>query len=344
MAAIFLLAFCFHLLGQYDVIVYRATPAGISAAVTIHREGAKVLIIEPSHRPGGMMTNGLSASDVCFTWVIGGFAREFFEKIGEKYGRRIGWRFEPKVAQMIFSAYLKDIPVKYSERIVKANVSKKKLRSVVTNNGSTYSANIFIDASYEGDLMALAGVTYRVGREAKHEYEESLAGFRINSVRDQFPESLKARDTKNRLLSGVKKIEIPETGSGDRGVMAYNYRLCVTRKRSNRVKFKRPKHYTRRSYELLGEYIQKKPVTRIRELFHFLSIPNQKFDLNNFGPFSTNWVGHSWTYPEASSEERRRIEIKHKLYTQGLLYFLSHDTAVPQRIRRKIRIFGLCKD
>ncbi len=327
----------------YDVVVYRATPAGISAAIQLKRDNKHVVIIEPLERIGGMMTNGLGASDICNRRFIGGLAREFFKKVGQEYNQSISWNFEPKVALKVFKRMTSEIPIVRSD-IQDVIVSDGKIIRVKLKSGSFLEARLFIDASYEGDLLAKAGVSYAVGRESKDEYGESYAGFRISKGREQITFNLPSRDRSGRLYFGVNSGQVVPPGQGDRKIMAYNFRLCLTSHGPNKVNFSKPSGYDRSKYFLHAKYIRMKPVRRINEILNLLPLPNQKFDLNNRGPFSTNLVGENWDYPEADGITRERIFKQHKLYLQGLLFFLANDHLVPASLRLQMKKYGLCRD
>ncbi|MCS6961867.1 MAG: FAD-dependent oxidoreductase [Deltaproteobacteria bacterium] len=328
---------------SFDVVVYKATPAGISAAVSVKRLGKTVLILEPAKRVGGMMTNGLGASDVCLFRYIGGFAREFFNKVGQKYGHSIFWRFEPKVSLAVFEEYLRDLPMLRKD-ISTVSVNDKKIASVTMEDGTEVRGKIFIDASYEGDLLAIAGASYRVSRESSMDYNESLAGFRLSTREGRIPVKIKARDGSGDLHFGVQNSKILPKGTAHHGIMAYNFRLCLTRIPSKKVRFRKPLIYDRKAYHLHLQYIEKNGIRNVSQLFRFLRIPGGKYDLNNRGPFSSNFIGENWDYPEANKANRKMIVAKHKSYLQGLLYFLANDPAVPFPLRRQMSQFGLCRD
>lgn len=341
---LFLLKSFLVILGEdFEIVVYRATPAGISAAVTAKRLGSTVVIIDDSRRVGGMMTHGLGASDVCLTRVIGGFAKEFYQRIGRAYGKSISYLFEPKVALSVFKEYLRGIPVVKSD-IESVYITNGEIRYITLESGVRIAGKMYIDASYEGDLAYLSGVTMRTGRESVSEYGESLAGFRWSFREGQVNVPIKARDSSGRLRFGVKPFSSVRTGSSHDGIMAYNVRLCLTRDKRNKRSFPKPANYNRRLYDLYALYIRSKPVRDVSEILNLQAIPRNKFDLNNRGPFSTNVVGENWDYPNSDRATRRQIKEFHKTFVIGLLYYLSNDMMVPVRLRSQIKQYGLCKD
>lgn len=331
-----------------DVLIYGATPAGITSAIAVHRAGHKALIIESSNHIGGMMTGGLSAADICAERTIGGISKEVFSKIGRHYNEPFAKRFEPHVAQAVFDKLIAENKLQIIRGFSIKGISKKnrKITAIYLDDGRKLEASAFIDASYEGDLLAKAGVSYTIGRESGETYNESMAGVRPDGgpERHQFKGKFSGRDSKGKLISGIQLDKMPPLGSADKKTPAYNFRPCITKRAEIRVPFSKPEDYSRDKYELLSRFLAASPKTTHKDLFTILKVPNGKYDLNNGGPFSTNLIGGSWDYPDGDAKTRERIALNHKQHIQGLLYFLSADTAVPKHLREEISSWGYCGD
>jgi len=247
---------------NYDVIVYGATPGGISAALAASREGASVLIVEPTRWIGGMVTGGLASTDVGNEKVIGGIAREFFTRAAASKAGTPMWYAEPQVNMATFKALLQETKVQViTERNLKS-ISRDgdRIDSLVTSDGKRHEAKVFIDATYEGDLMARAGVKYHVGREANAEYGETLNGVQVHKTHQfELPVDpyVVEGDPKSGLLPGVQTGDADPPGTGDRRIQAYNFRLCLTEDPDNRIPFERPAGYDPKEYVLLGRYLAK---------------------------------------------------------------------------------------
>ncbi len=339
---------------SYDLVVYGGTAGGVITAVSAAREGLRVALLEPHGHVGGMVSGGLTATDFGKKAVIGGISLEFFERVGRRYGEPIGWYFEPHVAEEVFLEMLKEasVPVFFRHRLrEKTGVGKKgtKVIEIRLENGSVFRGAIFADASYEGDLMAQAGVSYTWGREGTAQYGESLAGVRDKTPKHQFLVRVPAHDEKGRLLPEIQAGPKGEPGQADRKVQAYNFRLCLTDVKENQVPYPRPKGYDPKRYALLARYIQAfaqangRP-PRMGELMNPVKMPKGKTDTNNNGPFSTDYIGGNWDYPEASYATRAGIWQAHVDYIQGFLYFLANDPQVPAPLHDEINRWGLAKD
>lgn len=328
----------------FDVIVYGGTPAGVMAAHAAHEEGAAVLLIEPTRHVGGIISSGLGGTDHCRKEVVGGAAKRFFERNGKFYNRPIEWRTEPSKAEAIFEELLSGIRVVREARVVKLKATGPRISAVHTQDGQEFSGKVFIDATYEGDLLPLAGVSFTIGREGQAQYGEKLAGVFHTDTRDQFPEGVTGLAKDGTLLPTVLPSGPGRRGDADRKVSAYNFRPCITAKPENRRPFYKPEGYDERQYELLLQYLRVRKTTRFGEMFRFLKVPNGKIDLNNNGPFSTDYIGQNWDYPGAGFEERGAIVKRHEVYTKGLLYFLSNDPRVPNHVRDAAAAHGYCKD
>ncbi len=339
---------------QYDLVVYGGTAGGVITAVSAAREGLKVALLEPGRHVGGMVTGGLSATDHGNKDAIGGYSLEFFKRAGKHYGQSIGWYPEPGVAERIFLGMIGESGVKlfHGHRLKeKAGVMKKggRVVEIVMENGAAFRGRIFADATYEGDLMAQAGVSYTWGREGVSQYNESLAGVRPKDRAHQFDFPVAAQDDKKRLLPEIGTQPRGELGSADRKVQAYNFRLIVSKDPANRRPFEKPAKYDPWRFELLARFLRAfeqrngRP-PRINEVLIPFEIPNNKADFNNRGPFSTDYIGKSWEYPEASYKRRAEMWQEHKEYIRGLMYFFTNDPRVPKPLRAEIGKWGLAKD
>jgi len=332
---------------QSDVVVYGGTAGGAIAAVAAANEGMSVALLEPRRHIGGMVSGGLGRTDFGRKEVIGGMSREFFERVGKHYNEPIAWYFEPHVAEDIFRSWLKEAGVKvfFEQRVDKVRKDRLKITSLTTVKGDTFSAKLFLDASYEGDLLPRAGISYTWGREGRDKYGESLAGKHEHSPKHQFDVRVSPYDEKGRLLPLVYGGDPGKTGEGDKKVQAYNLRLCLTDRKDNGVAFPRPKDYDPKRYELLKRYLAVKGKDlKLGDLILIARMPNDKTDMNNNGPISTDHIGASWEYPEADYEKRQAIWDDHISYTQGFFYFLANDPSVPKHLHDEINKWGLAKD
>ncbi|MCB0359275.1 MAG: FAD-dependent oxidoreductase [Bdellovibrionales bacterium] len=331
----------------FDVVVYETTPAGVMAAVAAARRGMRVALLGSSSHIGGMVSSGLGNSDIGDPATIGGLSREFFLQVGKEYGtERPVYKFEPHVARRVFEEMLREnrVSVFLNHPIQEVTKSGSRIQSMRSSRGQQFPGKVFVDASYEGDLMHVAGVSYAVGREGSDEFGEKFAGFQRENSRHSFDISVPARDSSGRLLRGVSAETPVAVGTGDSKVPAYNFRLCLTKDPGNMVPISAPEDYDPQNYELLALYLAMKPGIKLGSLMYFFKLPNDKVDINNRGPISTNLIGGSWGYPEADSVARRKIWQAHRNYQQGLLYFLGHDRRVSARLREHMLAWGFCKD
>jgi FAD dependent oxidoreductase len=344
---------------EYDLVVYGGTAGGAITAVSAAREGLHVVLLEPGHHIGGMATGGLSRTDFGKKEVIGGYAAEFYWRVGMKYdiGRfanEVVWYYEPHVGEQVLREMLSEakVGVKFGERLrEKTGVAKTgaRLTSITTEQGASYRARAFADCSYEGDLMAQAGVTYTWGREANAQYGESLAGVHERTPLHQFLVPVSAYDSNGALLPEVGPGKKEPTGSADRKVQAYNFRMILSDDPANRVPFPAPPNYDAHRYELLARLLKqtvaqngKSPT--MQQVTLIAPIPNHKADINNQGAVSTDYIGGSWEYPEASYAKRAQIWQAHVDYTKGFFYFLARDPRVPKSLQDEINRWGLAKD
>lgn len=353
--AVLLLAGCSRS-RTYDVCVYGSTSAGVVAAYSAAQCGKSVVLIEPTEHVGGMTTGGLGFTDIGNKQVIKGVAKEFYRKVGRHYGRLEQWIFEPSVADSIMRSYLhhENITVLTGRRIVSADKAGTRITSIVVETSAephstmTVGADYFIDCSYEGDLMARAGVSYVVGRESNDTYGETYNGVELMTGH-QFPDGIDPYrvegDPSSGLLWGISDAEVAPDGTGDEMVQAYNYRICLTSDPDNMIPITRPEGYDSTRYELLLRLIEAQPDKRmLNDYFIWSRMPNDKTDINNRGGFSTDMIGMNHSYPEASYDERDSIIAAHTLYTKGLLWFLGNDRRVPDIMRKRMRMWGYPKD
>jgi hypothetical protein len=365
---------------EVDVCVYGGTSGGIAAAIQLARMNKSVMLLEFDGHIGGLTTGGLGATDIGNKAAVGGIAREFYgriaghysredawplEKPAEYFARRGGsqtqagdpgsmWTFEPHVAEQVFKQMLQEVGVQvhHHQRLYSVRKRGARLLSIRMENGSEYQAKMFIDASYEGDLMTRAGVQYHVGREANSVYKETLNGVRAQTPKHQFSVPVdpyvRRGDPSSGLLPFIDKASAGRPGSGDERVQAYNYRLCFTTNDANRLPVTPPPDYDPARYELLARYLEalvaagKNP--QLSQFWHPIWLPNQKTDINNNGGFSTDFIGANYTYPEARYEQRARMDREHEYYIRGFITFLASSPRVPENIRAEMRRWGPAKD
>jgi hypothetical protein len=366
---------------QYDLVVYGGTSAGVIAAVQAKRMGKTVVIVGPDRHLGGLSSGGLGFTDTGNKAVIGGLSREFYHRIWRYYDRPQAWRwqkrdeygnkgqgtpaidgaqrtmwiFEPHAAEQVFEELVAEheIAVHRDEFLDRAQgVTKKggRITSVRMLSGRVYTGRMFIDATYEGDLMAAAGVSYHVGRESQATYGEKWNGVQtgvlhhrhhFGVLKSPISAYVVAGDPKSGVLPRVSAAPPGTYGEGDRKVQAYCYRYCVTDHPDNRLPFPKPDGYDPKQYELLLRVY----AAGWRETFDkFDPVPNRKTDSNNHGPFSTDNIGFNYDYPEASYERRREILKEHEAYQKGWLYFITNDPRVPKDVQERMRQWGLPKD
>jgi hypothetical protein len=362
----------------YDVVVYGGTSAAIIAAVQAKKMGKTVIVISPDKHLGGLSSGGLGWTDSGDKSVIGGLSRDFYHRVWQAYqrpeawkheprekfgnkgqgtvamdaGSRTMWIFEPSVAEQVFEGYVKEfgLVVERDEWLDRAQGLAKtdgRITSLRTLSGKTYRGRMFIDATYEGDLMAAAGVSYTFGREPNAAFDETLNGIQLAHAKShQFAGKVDPYvvegDPTSGLLPRIQDIPVGgKDGAGDRKIQAYNFRMCLTKVDANRLPFPRPAGYDPKQYALLARALQQ-GATHVFGKFDL--IPNAKTDTNNHGPFSTDNIGMNWDYPDASYERRREIVAEHRQYQQGYLYFLANDPAVPAKIREAFAQWGLAKD
>lgn len=334
-----------------DVVIYGGTASGVMAGIAAARHGAQTLILEPGRHIGGMVTGGLGRSDVLRQeHLIGGLALDFFERVGAHYDQPLAWYFEPHVATNILKTMLQEagVEVRFGQQLATVDMRENQLRQVRMTDGKTYTAGVFIDATYEGDLLKAAGVSYVVGREGRDRYQESLAGRgELRPGHHQFKAAVSPWRDGKLLPYVTPEEELVPTGAGDGKIQAYCFRLCLTNRPDNRLPIPRPEAYDASRYELLRRYLAAlgpENASRARRPLGLGPIPNDKCDANSSGPVSSDLPGANQEYAEADPKRRAEIWAEHRDWAHGLLYFLQHDPCVPAVIREEYAAWGLCKD
>jgi FAD dependent oxidoreductase len=342
--------------GTYDVVVYGATAAGVAAAAAAARQGARVALVEPGTHLGGMVSGGLGHTDTGRIEAIGGLSLEFYKRVGRHYNQPVAWEIEPHVAEDVFKTMASEakVTVDYNTRLREHGAVRResgRITSVTMENREVFSAQVFIDASYEGDLMEQSEVEFTWGREGRDHYEESFAGVRDGHeyAGHWFEVPVSAYDSRHKLLPNINRGPRGEAGAADKKVQAYNFRLCLTKDKGNQIAIPKPDKYDPHEYELLARLIAatvktKKSVPRLGELVIISPLPNGKTDINNHGAFSTDYIGRNWDYPNASYQRRGQSWREHADYTAGFFYFLGHDPRVPVELREETLEWGLAKD
>ena len=343
----------------YDLVVYGGTAGGVVTAVAAARQGIKVALLEPGRHLGGMATGGLSRTDFGKKEVIGGIALEFYWRVGVKYdvGRfanEVAWFYEPHVGEQVFREMLDQagVTVLLNHRLREQGGVEKSgtvVTAITTEDGAVFHARAFADCTYEGDLMAQAGISYTFGRESSAQYGESLAGVRDRTPLHQFLVPIRARDENGKLLPEISAAPRGATGSADKKVQSYNFRMILSDDPANRVPFPKPANYDPHRYELMARLLAAMQAKLgrpqvLHEVTLIAPIPNHKADFNNQGPFSTDYIGGSWEYPTASSARRAEIFQAHVDYTKGYFYFLAHDPRVPKSLQEEVNRWGLARD
>jgi hypothetical protein len=361
-----------------DVIIYGGTSGAITAAVQVVKQGKTVIVISPDKHLGGLSSGGLGFTDTGNKSVIGGLSREFYHRVYMEYDKPGGWKwqkkeeygnkgqgtpamdgtdrtmwiFEPHVAEKVFEDFVKENNIKiYRDEWLdrKKGLVKKdgRIVSIKTLSGKTFTGKMFIDATYEGDLMAAAGVKYHVGREANSVYNEEWNGIQAEVFqhghyfkKNVSPYKVEG-DPKSGLLPYVSDEKIGKNGEGDNKIQAYCFRMCLSANPENRIPFVKPEGYDPAKYELLAR-VYKAGWTETFDKYD--PIPNKKTDTNNHGPFSTDFIGMNYDYPDATYERRKQIIKDHELYQKGLMYYLSNDSNVPENVKAEMNKWGLPKD
>lgn len=370
-------------ISESDVCIYGGTADGVAAAVQATRMGKTAVVAEFGQHLGGMSSGGLGATDIGNKAAIGGIAREFYHRVAKHYARDDAWRFEereayfkarsgrstlsdlnspdatmwtfePHVAEDLFFQMLNEAktPVYFQQRLASVKKQGRRITEIVMENGKVYRARMFIDATYEGDLMAKAGVTYTVGREPNAKYHETLNGIRAETPKHQFAVAVdpyvRTGEPGSGLVPFVQPEKSGEAGAGDPSVQAYNFRLCYTQTAANRLPHKPPPKYDPARYELLARYLEalvaagRKPV--LEQFWNPIWMPNGKTDINNNGGFSTDFIGLNYDYPDAGYAARAKIWRAHEDYIRGFAYFLATSPRVPGNMRTEMQSWGPARD
>lgn len=363
---------------EADVIIYGGTSAAVISAVQVAKMGRSVLIVSPDIHFGGLSSGGLGWTDTGNKRTIGGISRDFYHRIWKHYqkeeawkwqsredygttgigsraadgNKRTQWTFEPHVAEQIFEDYILENNIivlrdEWLDRKTGVEVEDGKIKTITMLSGKKMKAKVFIDATYEGDLMASAGVSYHVGREANSVYNETWNGIQTGVLHHKhwFKSDISPYKIPNDPLSGVLPLISTEDpgvkGEGDKKIQAYCFRLCMTNHPDNRTLFPKPDNYDPARYELLSRVF----ATGWREQFEkFDPMPNKKTDTNNHGPVSSDYIGMNYEYPDATYERRKEIIKEHEDYQKGLLYYMCNDPSVPEEVRIAMSEWGLAKD
>jgi hypothetical protein len=361
-----------------DIIIYGGTAAAVIAAVQSKKMGKSVIVVSPDNHLGGLSAGGLGYTDTGNKQVIGGLSREFYHRLYVHYDKpdawiwqekseygnkgqgtpamdgenRTMWIFEPHAAEKVFESLVKEneLQILRDEWLDRENgvvQEDRRITTIKTLSGKIFNGKMFIDATYEGDLMAAADVRYHVGREANSVYGEEWNGIQTGVLHHKhwFAKNidpyLVPGDPSSGLLPRISGEEPGKKGAGDHRIQAYCFRMCLSSHPDNRIPFARPEGYDSTQYQLLARVY----AAGWDETFEkFDDIPNRKTDTNNHGPFSTDNIGMNYDYPEASYERRREIIKEHELYQKGLMYFLATDPQVPEGVRNEINKWGLPKD
>ena len=366
---------------NFDIVIYGGTSAGVIAAVQAKKMGKSVVIVGPDRHLGGLSSGGLGYTDSGDKSVIGGLSRNFYHRVWQYYQQpetwvhqkreafgnkgqgtvamdqreRTMWIFEPSIAEKVFEDYVNEfsLPVFRNEWLDRAKgvtLENGRIAEIRMLSGKSFAGKVFIDATYEGDLMAAAGVTYRVGREANAEYGEKHNGSQIGVLHHRhhfgvlqtgIDPYITPGDPKSGLVARVTPVKPAAFGEADQRLQAYCFRMCLTNVPENRVPFTAPEGYDPKQYEILARAY----AAGWKETFDkFDLIPNGKTDTNNHGGFSFDNIGYNYDYPEASYARRKEIIQEHETYQKGLLYFICTDPRVPPDVRAKMNTWGLPKD
>lgn len=380
---------------EYDVVIYGATSAGISAAIQCSRMNKTVLLIEPTNRIGGLTTGGLGATDIGSRDAVGGISREFYRNIKKYYdkseswsrqekesysqsrnieGEDVMWTFEPSVALKIYKEMMakEKIDLVYNKKLLRNGGVKKdgtSISEIKMVSEEVYKGKMFIDATYEGDLMAASGVSYTVGRESNKQYGETLNGVQLDKINSTITKTISHNAMHHNFInrvdpyiekgkpeSGLLPFISPEApgvdGEGDNKIQAYCFRMTLTDHPENRIPFVKPDGYKELDYELLFRNYEAAEGP-IEEMYSYgdplvpwinTPMPNRKSDTNNQKGFSTDFIGQNYAYPEATYEERDKIVEAHLNYQKGLMWTLAYHPRIPEKVRNEVSKWGVCID
>lgn len=404
LSTVVLLLFCISSLPalsqtrSYDIVIYGGTSAGVAAAIESSRIGKSVVLIEPSEHLGGLTTGGLGATDIGNKQAIGGISREFYQNIKKHYddpanwtlqsreeyfslnerrtsdGEDAMWTFEPSAAKKVYQDMMakEDIDLIIGKRLDRSKgvaTRGNRIIKITMETGETFEGKVFMDATYEGDLLATAGVTYTIGREDNKEYGETLNGVQANkynvtlgnrvsrnAIHHNFINRVDPYVVKGDPSSGLLPFIIEGgpgvDGSADKGIQAYCFRMTLSNHPDNRIPFQKPEDYNELEYELLFRNYEAAEGP-LEEMYHYgdplvpwinTPMPNRKTDTNNQKGFSTDFIGQNHNYPEASYQEREKIKERHLKYQQGLMWSLAYHPRIPQQVRDVVSQWGMSKD
>ncbi|MDB6027680.1 MAG: xly [Verrucomicrobiales bacterium] len=339
---------------EADICVYGGTAAGVVASVQAARMGKSVVLLEFGRHLGGMTSGGLSQTDIGNKAAIGGISLEFYQRMGKHYGTNEAWKLEPSVAESVLRDFIREekIPVHFDQHLASVKKKDGRITEIKMENGNVVRAKEFIDATYEGDLMAKAKVSYHVGREANSVYNETINGIREQTPKHQFLVAVDPYktpgDPKSGLLTYIQKDELGKPGDGDHTVQAYNFRMCITQNKTNQIPITPPSDYDASRFELLARYLEARiaagQTPKLTEIMHIQPMPNGKTDINNNGGFSTDFIGANYDYPDADYKQRAKIWKAHENYTRSFFHFLATSPRVPESMRKDMQSWGLCKN
>lgn len=352
-----------------DVCIYGGTSAGVIAAVQAASLGKSVILLEPGRHLGGMSTEGLGSSDIDNhrgfrnSPAVGGLAFEFYRRIAAHYGRKAEfeamlaegtkrpplWRFEPHVAERVFDQWTGEVGVKVlkAHRLKENNGVEKngaRLMALHCENGAKVSARVFIDATYEGDLLAAAGVTFSVGREGNARYGETKNGIRTDTTYSQIDRRIDPYvvpgDPASGLIAGVTGDELGEHGAPDESIQGFRFRTVLTKRPENRIPFAPPTGYDPAEFELLRRYL----AAGGRLAVPAANLPNEKCEPGVWHPLQSNLTGRNHLWNTSTYAEREAMLADSLRWQQALYWFLSSDSSVPAEVRRAWAQWGLCRD
>lgn len=385
-------------LTKYDIVIYGGTSTGVAAAIQSSRMGKSVVLIEPSQHVGGLTTGGLGATDIGNKSAIGGISREFYQNIKKYYedssnwkwqtreeyfsnkgsrtsdGEDAMWTFEPSAAKKVYQDMMdaENIILVTGQRLDRKKgviYSNSRIQRIIMESGETYEGKMFMDATYEGDLLATAGIAYSVGREDNKEYGETLNGVQANKYNVTLSGKISRNAIHHNFIAGVDPYVVkgdPESGllpfiieggpgvdgSADKGIQAYCYRMTLSNHPDNRIPFRKPENYNELEYELLFRNYEA-ATGPLEEMYDYgdplvpwinTPMPNRKTDTNNQKGFSTDFIGQNFDYPEASYEEREAMNQRHLEYQQGLMWSLANHPRIPKEVREVVSQWGMSKD
>ena len=378
----------------FDLVIYGSSPAALTSAVEAQKHGKRAVIVCPETRIGGLTTGGLGQTDIGNKSAFGGLALQFYKDVADYYKNEANWKyekrsdyvpdgqcagslgedsmwtFEPCAALKILNGWEKKygLDIRRGEYLDRSKVEveveggQRRISAIRTLKGDVYRGKMFVDATYEGDLLAAAGVSYIVGREANSVYGETISGVqKAKSIGHQLspgidPYVVKG-DKTSGLLPGVAPYDPNEKdGDGDKRVQAYCFRMCLTDAPENRIPFVKPENYDEKDFELLFRDFESQAAldpekfkANAKDYWKFMPwinsrMPNRKTDTNNRCGFSTDFIGANWAWPEASYEERAKILKAHLDYQMGLMWTLANHPRVPAAVREEVSKWGTCKD